>query len=492
MRITLFELDTYLAKLASVPDSTGSAGVSKNKENHFTRICEQVREAFNREWQEEGNTLETGLANLEREKNAIIGKKAEVAYYKDKIKDYLRKNDLQGQWYPAYYKDMVDAVFHENWGIAGLAPWAYDMTEELAKSSSAKIIGENIFFMKNGKYELQPQKLSDERRKQLKKALLLKTPKERLDQGFHEVYMERGNIRITIFSGDRVKEGQDIMVFRKYVMQELTFEKMAEYGTIPEKAIPLFHSMIEIGYNVMFAGAVRTGKTTFLVTWQKNEDPTLEGMTIATDPENAWHLIMPEAPIMQIVADGKELEGITKSLLRGDNDYVIIEECRDATAFNIALDITTTGTRRSKMTIHVNRALDIPYKMASKITAQYGGDLNAIISQVFSNWNYVFEFIQLEDNKAQKRLAGISEFRYDPAYDEVSIHEICRYDVSEDKWYWKYDIGEDKEYYGKRLPKSYAKMQATLKELAEENPLTGNTVIKPAYYHSISQEGGRS
>ena len=57
-----------------------------------------------------------------------------------------------------------------------------------------------------------------------------------------------------------------------------------------------------------------------------------EGLAISTDPETPWDIIMPEAPLMQLVADGEELETLTKSLLRGDNDYVILEEMRDAKA----------------------------------------------------------------------------------------------------------------------------------------------------------------
>ena len=77
---------------------------------------------------------------------------------------------------------------------------------------------------------------------------------------------------------------------------------------------------------------------------------------------------------MQITADGKELNAISKALLRGDNDYVLLEEMRDAYAFKLALDITSTGTRRSKATIHSGDSLEIPFKMASAIVAEFGGD----------------------------------------------------------------------------------------------------------------------
>ena len=179
------------------------------------------------------------------------------------------------------------------------------------------------------------------------------------------------------------------MVFRKYILRELTFEKLAELGTIPAESVELFKTMVRLGFNVLFSGQVRAGKTAFMQVWQRHEDTSLEGLAVSTDPETPWHQIMPDAPLMQIVADGKDLEDITKSLLRGDNDYIILEEMRDAAAFKLAVDVTSIGTVRSKATIHAGDAHDIPYKMASAISAKYGGDLKPLIARIFRSFNYV-------------------------------------------------------------------------------------------------------
>lgn len=224
-------------------------------------------------------------------------------------------------------------------------------------------------------------------------------------------------------------------------------------------------------------------------TWQRYEDPTLEGLAIATDPETPWHRIMPDVPIMQLVADGSDLDKIIKSLLRGDNDYVLLEEMRDATAFKTALDITSTGTQRSKCTIHDSSAVNIPYKMATQILSKYGGDLNSIIAQVFKNYNYVFEFAQEEDDKSMKKLVGIVEYRYEAEHDRVSVHRICRYEYESGKWTWNWDIGDDKRTLGGKYPDQLKIFDDTLKALARDNPMAGSGVVIPAYYKS-SKEGG--
>lgn len=411
----------------------------------------------------------------------MIGYEQEAGYYKERIREIVNDKKLSLGWYPPWYPDLAEGVFAELYGLAGLAPWAYDMCDKYADSSSAKLIGDRMYCLIDGRSELQPQRISAKRRQKLKRTLLLATPRERMEYGFHEVYLHNG-IRITIYSGDRTKDGQDVMVFRKYVLRELTFEEMARLGTIPEEAVELFKVMVTAGFNVIFAGQVRSGKTTFMQTWQKYEDPCLEGLAIATDPETPWHVIMPEAPVMQLIADGKQLEDMTKSLLRGDNDYVLIEEARDGTAFRLALEITSTGTMRSKATIHDNDAINIPYKMASKIRERYGGDFMELVAQVYKNFDYVLEFTQHPVNKARKIMKGITEYSYDPVHDRVLATEICRYDLAAGSWTWNSHISPEKLKKVALFSEETAKMKTLLESLEASKPMTGIRQICPSYY----------
>lgn len=448
----------------------------------FFALCDTVEEIFEKEWKsaQEWEKQE----KLEKEKRAIMGYEEDIDFYKERISQVLEKQLTKDSIScPPWYQTLEDGIFAELYGLAGLDPWAYDRSLEYKKSSSAKLIGDNLYCLIDGKTVLQPQKIQKKRRQQLKRALLLATPQERVEKGFHEVYLRNG-IRITIYSGERTKEGQDILVFRKYVLKELTFEKLAALGTIPSESVELFKTMVKLGFNVLFSGQVRAGKTAFMQTWQRYEDCALEGMAIATDPETPWHLLMPEAPIMQIVADGKDLEVISKSLLRGDNDYVLIEEMRDAEAFRLAIDITSAGTARSKATIHSGNPQDIPYKMATAIISKFGGNFRGLVSQIFRNFNYVLEFCQVPEDRSQKRLKSISEYRYEEERDQVSIHQICKYDWEESKWCWKNDIGEDKRDMGRLQPEEFKKMESMLALLERKNPILENTVIYPRYYGS--------
>lgn len=403
----------------------------------FEKACETVLEVFEKEWRSAPDTVRT--ERLEKEKKAIMGFSDEMQEYKDKINCIVKEKGLGDVPCPKWYKNITEGIFNELYGLAGLAPWAYDESEEYASSSSAKLIGDRLFCLIDGISVLQPQRINRERREQLKRTFLMAAPKERLERGFHEVYLQNG-IRITIYSGDRTKENQDVMVFRKYLLKELTFEELAELGTIPKGAVELFRLFVRTGMNVLFAGPVRSGKTTFLQIWQSYEDPKLEGAAIATDPETDWYSVMPEAPVMQLVADGPQLEEITRPLMRGDNDYIILEEMRDAAAFRTALEIAAVSTGRCKATVHTGNAEILPYMMAEKIRHAYGGNSEDIIKRIADSFDLAFEMRQSEDDRSVKKLTAITQYYLDPASGRAVYSKLMEYDRKKDVWKWRNNL----------------------------------------------------
>ncbi|MBR4019776.1 MAG: hypothetical protein IKI99_00520, partial [Firmicutes bacterium] len=145
--------------------------------NRFMDICEMVRQVFDQEWKETDDTVKK--RKLEREKKAMMGYEEEMRFYKEKIRMILSERNLLEQWHPDWYPNLIEGVFAELYGLSGLAPWAYDMTEAYRQSSSAKLIGERLYCLIDGKPALQPQRISSRRREQLKRTLLMATPHER-------------------------------------------------------------------------------------------------------------------------------------------------------------------------------------------------------------------------------------------------------------------------------------------------------------------------
>ncbi len=467
-----FKLENYYEKVTGETRVTTTGfNITRDKYHRFYEICNAVNQEFQREFIGEDKSGVNHEEMLKRQRNAIIGVEAEVKFFKNKIDDYLKTHNLQQVWYPSWYKNLEDAIYQENWGLSGISEWVEGDKKELKESSSAKIIGNNIYFLINGKSVLMPQKISDERREQLRRALRLNSPEKRSNY-YEELYMKNG-IRVAIFADDITIHNQDVIVFRKYIVPKLTLEDQAERGTIPREAINLLYSMVDVGFNTVIAGPVRTAKTTFLQTLQLREDKELEGLMIQTDPEIKLHELMPGAPIMQIVVEKEKLRNIIKSIVRSDADYYIFAEARDGLSLYIALDVATRGQNRMKMTYHINhrKIKNICYDIARRIVDEVGGNLYGTILDVAQTFHYVIEMRQLED-KSKKRMSGIYEVCLDETNGIVTVNTICKYIQETDSWTWNNTIGKDKEEVGKfENALALQQFKNNLKLLAEKYPM---------------------
>ncbi|MDR0519875.1 MAG: CpaF/VirB11 family protein [Clostridiales Family XIII bacterium] len=407
----------------------------------FTEMCERVSakmlSELNAGPQPQGSEAGPALDPIELQKRSIMGYEPEVALMKKRIAEIMAQEDMAAE-IPPWYSSPDDAVFHENWGLAGMSEW---FGPKYADSSSAKIIGERVYFLDNGAMKLMPQRIPDERREQLVRALLLRSPDERLDRDRHEVYMSDGT-RVTIFRGGLAKKGLDSIVFRRYIIPNLSFGGQAERGTIPDCAVPLFEHMAACGFNVVFCGSVRSAKTTFLSTWQRYEDPALEGVMVETDPEIPLHRLMPDSPIIQLIADGDSLANISKSLMRSDADYFILAEARDGVALDTAVRLARKGTRRMKMTFHTRDPKAFARDAAVEIVRAKGGDIGETMLMVAGSFDYVFHFSSMRKD-GRKKLTAIYEMSVADG-GGVCMREICRYNMNADAWRWTHNIGQDK------------------------------------------------
>ncbi|HHU18018.1 MAG TPA: ATPase [Clostridiales bacterium] len=410
------------------------------KDISFYKLCQKINKEFIREWENGKDNLDSALRI---QKKAIIGYENEVSFFKSRIREIINKYNAEQTSFPSWYQSLEDGIYHENWGLAGVSEW---FNEKFKESSSAKIIGDRVYFLENGQMCLKPQTITKDRREQMIRSFLLLTPEERLDKEFHEIYMLDGT-RVTIYGGSMTKKGQDVIIFRRYIIPRYSFEEQAARGTIPRDSILLLKTMVSLGFNVAFTGAVRTAKTTFLATWQSYEDRSLEGVMVETDPEIPIHTIMPDAPILQIIADNEKLKHLSKNLLRSDADYFIIAEARDGIALDTAVKLASKGTRRIKITFHSRDPLDFSYDVAFEIIKSLGGDLESTAKKVAASFDYIFHFIQLK-NKNQKRLKSIYELGIDRRTREITMKEICRYDHKNDKWGWNSIMTEDKQRIG--------------------------------------------
>jgi pilus assembly protein CpaF len=461
--------------------------------NSFDGVCRLVGSLLSPAGQNSDNPALGRLPELEVQKRAIIGHAEDVNAYMRAIGEILTAQNLRGTFpVPPWYESEEDAVFQEVWGRAGLAQW---WRGPYAMSPSAKVIGDEVFFLVDGKMKRMPQRIDKNRREQLIRAFLLLSPEERLDRDFHEIYLLDG-CRVTVFKGALAKKGRETIIFRRYIVPEYTLEEQAARGTIPAAAVPMLGAMARTGYNVVFCGSVRSAKTTFLSTWQSLEDPALEGVMVETDPEIPLHRLMPGAPVVQLICDGDRMLSISKNLLRSDADYFIIAEARDGIALDTAVRIARRGQGRMKMTFHTRDPLSFPDDAAVEIVRSVGGDIRETAVRVAGSFDYLFHFVSIRQKNA-KKLRGIYEIgkttdTFSPGAEGMLSHvslrsqatlgrsnpeetqgwyvrEICRYDFSQDCWIFTNHISDSKRRRGIESDEAaFSEFASRLEQLAAE------------------------
>ena len=124
---------------------------------NFKDACDIVLECLENEWKKADEM--DRMDRLESEKRAIMGYEEEMTLYKAKIGEIMAKMELNDVECPPWYKNAEEGIFNELYGLSGLAPWAYDETEEYRNSSSAKLIGDKLYCLINGVSVLQPQRI---------------------------------------------------------------------------------------------------------------------------------------------------------------------------------------------------------------------------------------------------------------------------------------------------------------------------------------------
>ena len=132
--------------------------ITDYRDMSFEKLCEVVGVEFRKRWQEERDDF---IGAMLLQKKAIIGYEKEVGYLIDKIDEFIKSKNYFSVPYPSWYESLAEGIYHENWGMAGMAEW---FGERFRNSSSAKIIGNDIFYLDRGKMKLMEQKISKDRK----------------------------------------------------------------------------------------------------------------------------------------------------------------------------------------------------------------------------------------------------------------------------------------------------------------------------------------
>ena len=107
--------------------------------------------------------------------------------------------------------------------------------------------------------------------------------------------------------------------------------------------------------------------------------------------------------------------------------------------------------------------------MAEKIRSKYGGETLDIVRRIVKNYDLVFEFRQMENNRARKKLVSISQYYTDPKTNRPKSARMMYYDYDSDKWIWNSFMSEKLLANEKQYPFEMGRMKEILRGLEENS-----------------------
>lgn len=436
--------------------------------NSYKEILKSVQAHFEALF--DTNDTAKAQERLKRQHEAIIGVSRSVAYFRDEITDYLRKNNLLNVQYPLYYENLTDAVFNDLFGLGPLALW-----HNYPNSQAAHIIGTTIFFEIGEKLVKQPIEFeSISRVEALVRGLTLKDPRSKINiyNPKLEIDMTDGT-RVTLFVPPLSR--QISITFRRFVVKKMSFAQQAQKNTLPCEALELFRALNMTMPNTAIVGPVKSGKSTILSTFYSEREHEHKVVCVEKHPELYLSDQYPGRPLDELVATEEELLKLFPSILRTDFIYLIVGELRSVEA-ELCMLGCERGSSGLLTTYHTKQAHNIPSQLARLILDYFPNRrYESELIRVAENIDIVIVMDQLADKS--KRIESIAEIRVDPVTLKISSHEIMRYNHETDDWSYKNDISEALL---KKMKKNNAKWADTLKtslqELSAKKPLTENHI----------------
>ncbi len=407
---------------------------------------------------------------LQIQHEAIIGVPHSIDYIKDRISDFIQRENKSQISYPVYYKDLKDAIFHEKFGFGPLSTW-----ENYRNSQSAQVIGTDIYYTINGKKVLQEEKFdSIERVMDICRSLTMKNSTARLNE-------REPSLEIDMYDGTRVsisippRTQVPVLTFRRFVIEEFSIEHQAKMNTIPKEAIPLFRALARTRANIIISGPVRSGKSTMLKTMFAERDEGDTTICIEKHHELYLRRDFPNRAIIEFQANEDELlHEVMPQSLRMDGSYYIIGEIRGIEA-DVYLSGCERGTSGCMATHHTTYAINVPGLIARHVVDAYPGrSYRQELLRAAENIDFVITMEELKDTS--KKVTSIQEVYLDPYTHEISTTLIMEYDFETDDWYYNCEINDMLLKKLKKYDREYAQiLMDTLSTLARKKPIKGST-----------------
>lgn len=459
----------------------------------FKEICEKVRQELQNividgtiEQSSSSQTNELGINQkneniwLERQHQAVIGNEQAMAYFITKINEVLTKENITTKEFPSFYSSLAEAVFHEVWGVSILHKW-----DTMPESEAAVIRGTELWLDINGQFVKQPERFENvEAVERVKRALTMRVEDAIINKQNPELEIEREDgSRITMIQKPRGRD--NYIMFRRFVVKNLTLEEQANLGTIAKDDIPFFRALARTMTNTIFAGRVRSAKTTFMKTMIGERDPSYVAAVMEKHFELDLSRQFPDRLFFEVQAKEGDLHQAVPRLLRMEHDYIVVGEIRSLETEGY-LQACERGERGALSTYHLTSVENVVSQIARHILDEFPNrKFENELERVARNIDIIIT-MTAERDRRKKRVIGVTEVIWD---DETRTHrtqDLIRYSPVTKKYYYSSNI--TKHLLTLMADESFEDTKILLNHLKEKEkhfPMTEYLKIKDQFFDSL-------
>lgn len=430
----------------------------------FDRLIESVRTHFDEFFEDESIDNEQKQERLNTYHLAVIGDKETERYLTNEIDSYLRSINVSNIPYPDYYQSLSEALFHEIYRFGSLQKW-YVMDN----SPAAKFIGDEFWIEVNDEFVRQAETLPHEN--------TIREFIQRFQAGQKNLKVNESNpyAEIALMDHTRVTiivppaSYKPTLIFRKYTVSNLSFEKQAGLGTIPKSDIEFYKDFSRLYLNTVIAGHVKSGKSTFLKTVYGARDPEKVAVLIEGTPETFLKQDYPDRLAHELYTQNQDINQTIRRALRLDHDYIIVQEVRGIEAEG-AIAGTERGRNGLLMSYHITDPENTPIQLSQHIVDEYPNRHQA--NEIKRISKALDVGITMESKKGQKRVTSMYELGLDEQ-NQPFINYIIYFNRRTKDWEYNANVSEGLK---KRMEDTNYELSerflSHLKEKATEHPIS--------------------
>lgn len=379
---------------------------------------------------------------------AMQGIPSSVNLIKKHIENFVIENGYRDTDFPDYYRSLTDALFEEEFGWGPLSAYRFEENCE-----GAQVLGLDIKFKRSWGWELQPYRFQNlEKVYEVADRFSNMDQRNRLNSHTNPELETKthDHIRVSIMIPERMHM-EPVITLRKKVIRNLSFENLANYGTFPKVAIPLFETLARFQMNSVIAGPPGCGKSTFLQTILhyacyeerdgKRVPERLNTVFAESYPEFDVREMHPKSNILHLIGRGEEFEEIIMaSILRHDISRVVLGEIREHEV-GLYRRASLQGIKQVMGTLHDLDPIDIPEIMGNLYLQYYstGVDATRIYKTFAQNLHFAIsmdEFLLESEGHETlaKRVTGIHLYDVDRESDQIKLYTIMEYNAEKRTW----------------------------------------------------------